>query len=101
MTNEEGCSRIQNAIGVLADLLIMVKKRKQMIWPHLEILCLGKDNSAGDSERARMRGRQNKIWEDNLKEWTGMEFGDPLLKGSGRHGKMLQRHMWCSDDRHD
>ena len=28
MTNEEGCSRIQNAIGVLNDLLTMVKKRK-------------------------------------------------------------------------
>ena len=25
---------------------------------------------------ARRRGRQKKRWKDNIKEWTGMEFGD-------------------------
>ena len=25
---------------------------------------------------ARRRGRQKKRWEDNIKEWTGMGFGD-------------------------
>ena len=27
---------------------------------------------------ARMRGRQKKRWEDNIKEGTGMKFGDFL-----------------------
>ena len=27
---------------------------------------------------ARRRGRQKKRWEDNIKEWTGMGFGDSL-----------------------
>ena len=51
MTNEEVRNRIQNAIGVHDDLLTMVKKRKQMVWPHLKILRHGEGNSAGDRER--------------------------------------------------
>ena len=27
-------------------------------------------------KRERRRGRQKKRWEDNIKEWTGMEFAD-------------------------
>ena len=51
-----------------------------MVWPHLKILWHGEDNSAGDSER------QKKIWEDNIKEWTGMEFGDSLRAAEKREG---------------
>ena len=32
----------------------------------------------GTVKGARRRGRQKKRWEDNIKEWTGMEFGDSL-----------------------
>ena len=31
----------------------------------------------GTVKGARMR-RQKKRWEDNIKEWTGLEFGDSL-----------------------
>ena len=55
VTNEEVRNRIQNAIGVHDDLLTMVKKRKQMVWPHLKILGHGEDNSAGDSERSKKK----------------------------------------------
>ena len=51
-----------------------------MVWPHLKILGHGEDNSAGDS------GRQKKRWEDNIKEWTGMEFGDSLRAAEDREG---------------
>ena len=49
---------------------------------------------------ARRRGRQTKRWEDNIKEWTGMGFGDSLRKRkTGKGGKvLLQRHLWCPDD---
>ena len=53
VTNKEVRNRIQNAIGVHDDLLTMVKKRKQMVWPHLKILWHGEDNSARDSERSK------------------------------------------------
>ena len=32
----------------------------------------------GAVKGARMRGRQEKRREDNIKEWTGMELGDSL-----------------------
>ena len=54
-----------------------------MVWPHLEILWHGEDNSGRDRER---RGRQKKRWEDNIKEWTGMAFGDSLRAAEDREG---------------
>ena len=33
---------------------------------------------------ARRRGRQKKRWEDNIKEWTGMEFGNSLRAAEDR-----------------
>ena len=35
---------------------------------------------------ARRRGIQKKRWEDNIKEWTGMEFGDSLRAAEDREG---------------
>ena len=32
------------------------------------------------------RGRQKKKWEDNIKEWTGMEFGNFLRAAEDREG---------------
>ena len=67
-----------------------------MVWPHLKILWHGEDNSARDSERSKKerkteeemgrRGRQKKRWEDNIKEWTGMGFGDSLRAAEDREG---------------
>ena len=48
----------------------------------------------------KKRGRQKKRWEDNIKEWTGMDFATQLgqLK-TGQDGKGLLRiHLWCPDD---
>ena len=49
-----------------------------MVWPHLKILGHDEDNSAGGVKGARKGGKQKKRWEDNVKEWTGMGFGDSL-----------------------
>ena len=38
----------------------------------------------GTVKGARMRGRQKKRLEDNIKEWTGMEFGDFLRAAEDR-----------------
>ena len=29
----------------------------------------------GTVERGRRQGRQRKKWDDNIREWTGLEFG--------------------------
>ena len=40
----------------------------------------------GTVKGARRRGRQKKRWEDNIKEWTGMGFGDSLRAAEDREG---------------
>ena len=57
-----------------------------MVWPHLKILWHGEDNSARDSERSKKERKTEKRWEDNIKEWTGMGFGDSLRAAEDREG---------------
>ena len=57
-----------------------------MVWPHLKIFWHGEDNSAGTVKGARKRRRQKKRWEDNIKKWTGMGFGDSLRAAEDREG---------------
>ena len=101
VTNEEVRNRIQNGIGVLDDLLIMVKKRKLRRFGHISRSSgMAKTILQGTVKGARRRGRQKKRWEDNITEWTGMGFGDSLRQRKiGKGGKvLLQRHLWYPDD---
>ena len=79
LTNEDVRNRIQNAIGVhdAGSPNHGEETVTQMVWSHLMILCHSDDNSAADSERIKTE-RKTKDWEDNIKEWTETEFGDPL-----------------------
>ena len=78
MINEEVRNIIQNAAGVHDDLLTMVKKRKLRWYGHISRSSgMAKTILQGTMKGARSRGRQKK-WEDNIKEWTGMGFGDSL-----------------------
>ena len=87
VTNEEVCSRIQNATGVHDDLLTMVKKRKLRWYGHISrSLGMAKTILQETVKGARRRGRQKKRWEDNIKEWTGMRFGDSLRAAEDREG---------------
>ena len=40
----------------------------------------------GTMKGARRRARHEKRWEDNIKEWTGMGFGDSLRAAEDREG---------------
>ena len=88
VTNEEVCNRIQNAMGVHDDLLTMVKKRKLRWYGHIS-RSLGmaktilKGTVKGVMRRGRDRRRDRKI---NIKEWTGMGFGDSLRAAEDREG---------------
>ena len=84
--NEEVRNRIQNAIGVHDDLLTMVKKRKLKWYGHTS-------RSSGIAKiimqgivKGATRGRQKKRWEDHIKEWTGMGFGDSPRAAEDREG---------------
>ena len=63
----------------------------------------GEDNSAGPEgleKGARRRGRQKKTWEDNIKEWTRMEFGDSLRAAEDREGwkGIIATSLLCPDN---
>ena len=84
---EMRCYRIQNAIGVHDDLLTMVNKRELRWYGHISRSSgMAKTILQGTVKGARRRGRQKKRWEDNIKEWTGMGFGDSLKAADDREG---------------
>ena len=87
VTNEEVRKRIQNARGVHDDLLTMVKKWKLRWYGHISRSSdMAKTILQGTVKGARRRGRQKKRWEDNIKEWMGMGFGDSLRAAEDREG---------------
>ena len=100
VTNEEVHNKIQNAIGVPDDLQTMVKKQKLRWYGHISRSSgISKTILQGTVKGARRKGRQKKRWEDNIKEWSGMEFGDFLRAVEDREGwKGIQRHLWCPDN---
>ena len=87
VTNEKVLNRIQNAIGVHDDLLTMVKKRKLRCYGHISRSSgMAKAILQGTMKGTRRRGRQKKRWEDNIKEWTEMGFGDSLRAAEDSEG---------------
>ena len=74
-TSEEVCAKIQQAIGPHKDLLTIVKRRKLQWYGHFSRSSgLTKIILQCTVKGGRRRGRQRKRWEDNIKEWTGLEF---------------------------
>ena len=77
VTNEEVHAKIQQAIGPHEDLTI-VKRRKLQWYGHVfRSSGLAKTILQGIVKGGRKQGRQRKRWEDNIREWTGLEFGKP------------------------
>ena len=75
VTNEEVRAKIQQAIGPHEDLLTIVKRRKLQWYGHVfRSSGLAKTILRGTVKWGRRQGRQKKKWEDNLKEWLGLEF---------------------------
>ena len=75
VTNEEVRAKIQQAIGPHEDLLTIIKRRKlQMAWSCFPFIRYCQNHLARHSERGRRQGGQRKKWEDNIREWTGLEF---------------------------
>ena len=74
VANEEVRNAIQKAMGVHDDLLTMVKKRKLKWYGHISRLY----GMAKKILQGTVKGARRRDWEDNIKEWTVMEFGDSL-----------------------
>ena len=75
VTNEEVRAKIQQAIGPHEDLTIE-KRRKLQRYGHVSRSSgLAKTILQGTVKVGRKKkGRQRKRWEDNIREWTGLEI---------------------------
>ena len=68
-------AKIQQAIGPHEDLAI-TKRRKLQWYGHVcRSSGLVKTILQSTVKGGRKQGRQRKRWEDNIREWTGLEFG--------------------------
>ena len=75
VTNEEVRAKIQQAIGPHEDLLTTVKRRKLQWYGHVSRSSgLAKIILQGTVKGGRRQGRQRKGWEDNIREWAGLQF---------------------------
>ena len=73
--NEKVHAKIQRAVGPHEDLLTIIKRHKVQ-WYGL-VSCssgLAKTTLQGTVKEWRWQGRQRKRLEDNIWEWTGLEF---------------------------
>ena len=85
VTNEEVRRKIQTAIGEYDELLTLVKKRKLRWFGHVSRSSgLAKTILQGTVKGKRKRGGQKKRWEDNIKEWTGMDFASSTRTAENR-----------------
>ena len=76
VTNEEVCAKIQQEIGPCEDFLMIVKRCKLQWYGHVSRSSgLAKTILQGTVKGGRRQGRRRKRWEDNIREWTGLEFG--------------------------
>ncbi|WP_419624292.1 hypothetical protein, partial [Thiolapillus sp.] len=75
VTNEEVRAKIQQAIGPHEDLLTTVKRRKLQWCGHVSrSLGLAKTILQGTVKEGRRQGRQKKVWEDSIRDFTGLEY---------------------------
>ena len=101
VTNEEVRAKIQLAIGPHEDLLTIVKRRKLQWYGHVPRSSgLAKTILQGTVKRGRRQGGQRKRWEDNIREWTCLEFGKSqrAVENMEKLSIWLQNHLWCPND---
>ena len=94
VTNGEVRAKIQQAIGPQEDLLTMVKRRKLQWHGHVSRLSgLAKTILQGTVKEGRRQGRQKKRWEDNIREWTGLEFAKSqrAVENRGKWRKLVAK----------
>ena len=76
VTNEEVRAKIQQVTGPHEDLLTIVKRHKLQWYGHVSRSSgLAKTILQGTVKGGRRQSGKRKRWEDNIREWTGLEFG--------------------------
>ena len=94
VTNEEVRVKIQQAIRPHEDLLIIVKRRKQQWYGHVSCSSgLTKTILRVTVKGGRRQVRQRKRWEDNIREWTRLEFAKSqrAVENRGKWRKLVAK----------
>ena len=94
VTNEEVRVKIQQAVGPHEDLLTIVKRCKLQWHGHVSRSSgLAKTILQGTWKGGRRQGRQRKRWEDNIREWTGLEFTNSqrAVENRGKWRKLVAK----------
>ena len=92
VTNKEVRAKIQQTIRPHEDLLPIVKRQKLQWYGHVSRSSgLAKTILQGTVKGGRRQGRQRKRWEDNMREWTGLEFGKSqrAVENKGKWRKLV------------
>ena len=98
VTNEEVRAKIQQAIGPHEDLLAIVKRRKPQWYGHVSRSSgLTKTIFQGTVKGGKRQGRQEKRWEDNIREWTVLELAKSQMAVDNGRKKMEEtgREIIC------
>ena len=75
VTNDKVRAKTQQATGPCEDRLTIIERRKLLWYDHLSHSSeLAKTILQGTVKGGRRQGRQRKKWEDNIREWTGLEL---------------------------
>ena len=64
-----------------------------VVWSCLPFIKSGQNHLARHSERGNRYGRQRKRWEDNIREWTGLEFAKSqrAVENRGKWRKLVEK----------
>ena len=77
-------------------------KKTSVVWTCLVSRSSGlsKVILQGTVKEGRRQCRQRKSWEDNIREWTGLEFGKSQRAVESREtgGNWLRNHLFCPND---
>ena len=74
--------------------MLIVKRRKLQWYGHVSRSSgLAKTTLQGTEKGERRQGRQRKRWEDNIREWTGLEIGKSkrAVKNRGKWRKLVAK----------
>ena len=92
---------ISKILDINGNIKTMAKRRK-LLWHGHVSRSSGLANTIVQStvKGGRRQGRQRKRWEDNIREWTGLEFAKSqrAMENRKNGGNWLRNHLWCPND---
>ena len=94
VTNDEVRAKIKQAIGSHENFSTIVKRRKLQWYGHISLSSgLAKAILQSTVKGERSQGRQRKRWEDNIREWTGLEFAKSrrAVENRGKWRKLVAK----------